>query len=202
MARLLLIRHAPTAETGTRLTGRLAGVGLDAKGVEAAERLAAALADVALAAIYTSPLRRCQETARIVAAPKAIRPVQRRALIEVDYGEWTGRTLTSLQRTKLWRSVAITPSRVRFPGGESLVEVQARAAEACGALAAAHVGATIALVTHGDVHSHRARALPRPPAGSLPPGSWWRPPRSRSSNCRPRAHHGFPAVNRLAGAVI
>ena len=201
MARLLLIRHAPTAETGTRLTGRLAGVGLDAKGVEAAERLAAALADVALAAIYTSPLRRCQETARIVAAAKAIRPVQRRALIEVDYGEWTGRTLTSLQRTKLWRSVAITPSRVRFPGGESLVEVQARAAEACGALAAAHVGATIALVTHGDVIRtalahylglpldlyHRVMVAPASVSVIELPASG--PPR-------------VPAVNRLAGAVI
>lgn len=151
MAVLYLIRHAPTPETGKRLTGRLPGVGLDAAGRRTAEAAAAALESAGFAAVYTSPLRRCRETARIVAGPHGLEPIPYRGLVEVDYGAWSGRTLASLRRTKLWRELADVPSRTRFPGGESLVAVQARAVGTAEALAAAHPRETIALVTHGDV---------------------------------------------------
>jgi probable phosphoglycerate mutase len=151
VARLYLIRHASTSETGKRLTGRLPGVGIDPAGRSAAEHTAAALGAVRLAAIYTSPLRRCRETARIVAGPHGIDPVPYRSLIEVDYGSWSGRTLNSLKRTTLWHRLFSAPSRTRFPGGESLREVQGRAVAACEELAAAHPRHEIALVSHGDV---------------------------------------------------
>jgi len=70
---------------------------------------------------------------------------------EVRYGDWTGRTLAQLSKTKLWRSVQATPSTVRFPGGESLLEVQQRAVRQATAIAAAHPRGTVALVSHGDV---------------------------------------------------
>lgn len=151
MARLVLIRHAPTPETGKKLTGRLPGVGLAAPGREAAESTAAALAGLPLAAVYTSPLMRCRETARIVAAPHGLRPIPYQSLVEVDYGTWSGRSLASLKRTKAWRSLLWAPSRFRFPGGERLGEVAARSAAACEDLVAAHPDATIAVVSHGDV---------------------------------------------------
>lgn len=151
MATLYLIRHAPTAETGKKLTGRLPGVGLDGDGTRAAEAAASSLASVRFAAIYTSPVLRCRETARILAAPHALRPTPYRSLIEVDYGAWSGRTLGSLRRTRQWRELFVAPSRVRFPGGETLAEVQARAVRACEELADAHPRHTIGLVSHGDV---------------------------------------------------
>jgi probable phosphoglycerate mutase len=147
----VLIRHAPTPETGKKLTGRLPGVGLDAAGRNAAETAATALAGVPFAAVYTSPLMRCRETARIVAAPHGLRPIPYQSLVEVDYGTWSGRSLASLKRTKAWRSLLWAPSRFRFPGGERLGEVAARSAAACEDLAAAHPDATIAVVSHGDV---------------------------------------------------
>lgn len=151
MARLVLIRHAPTPETGKKLTGRLPGVGLDDPGRDAAEATAAALAGLPFAAVYTSPLMRCRETARIVAAPHGLRPIPYRSLIEVDYGTWSGRSLGSLTRTKAWRGLLRSPSRFRFPGGERLGEVAARSAAACEDLADAHPDETIAVVSHGDV---------------------------------------------------
>lgn len=151
MPRLLLIRHAPTAETGTVLTGRLPGVALDAAGREIAETLAGALADTPLTAVYTSPVLRCRQTARAVARPHGLSPVALGSLAEVDYGEWAGRTLKSLARTKLWESVLRAPSRVRFPGGETLREVQVRSVTACEEIALRHPRGTIAVVSHGDV---------------------------------------------------
>jgi probable phosphoglycerate mutase len=151
MARLHLIRHAPTAETGTRLTGRLPGVGITDAGKEVAAAAAASLADTELAAVYTSPLLRCRETARIVAAPHGLDPVPYRSLIEVDYGSWAGRSLASLRRTKAWKQILTAPARVRFPGGERIIDMHSRAAAACEELAAVHGRATIAVVGHGDI---------------------------------------------------
>ena len=151
MTRLLLIRHAPTAETGTKLTGRKAGVGLEAAGNDVAAATAAALANVELAAVYSSPVLRCRQTARVIAEPHGLEVVQYRSLTEVDYGSWTGRSLGSLRRTKLWRQLLEAPSRARFPGGELLGEATARAVRSCEELAATHPKDTIALVSHGDV---------------------------------------------------
>lgn len=151
MTRLHLIRHAPTPETGKRLTGRLPGVGLADPGRAAAEAAAELLAQVSLAAVYTSPVRRCRETARIVAARHGLRPIPYRGLIEVDYGSWTGRTIGSLRRTRIWRTVIAAPSRARFPGGERLADVQARAIAACEELAEVHPTSNLALVSHGDI---------------------------------------------------
>lgn len=109
------------------------------------------LAAIDVAAVYTSPLRRCRETARIVGAPHGLDPVPHRSLIEVDYGAWSGRTMASLRRTKAWRSLLTTPSRVTFPGGERLGDVQARGVAACEELAAAHKNDAVVLVSHGDV---------------------------------------------------
>lgn len=151
MARLLLIRHAPTAETGTILTGRLPGVGLHEEGRAIAEALADALRDTELSAVYTSPVLRCRQTAKAVALPHGLSPAPVGGLAEVDYGDWAGKRLKILARTKLWESVVRAPSRVRFPGGETLAEVQARSVAACEAIASRHGKETVAVVSHGDV---------------------------------------------------
>jgi probable phosphoglycerate mutase len=72
-------------------------------------------------------------------------------VIEIDYGDWSGRTLKSLYPLKAWRTVQITPSRMTFPAGESLADAQHRAVAAVDRLAAAHVKDTIAIVTHADI---------------------------------------------------
>ncbi|MFU8841294.1 MAG: MSMEG_4193 family putative phosphomutase [Nitriliruptoraceae bacterium] len=148
---LVLVRHATTAATGKRLGGWTPGVHLDEAGVAQAEAAAARLADVAVAAVYASPLERTQETARLVARPHGLRVRTRRGLGEVDYGEWTDTPLSQLRRRKLWSAIQTTPSRVTFPGGESIRAAQTRAVDATEALADEHVGETIVCVSHADV---------------------------------------------------
>lgn len=148
---MLLVRHAPTPETGTKLTGRLPGVGLGDTGRQAAQRTAERLSDLKLAAVYASPIERTWETAEIIAAPHRLQPVSEDGLVEVDYGKWSGRSLKSLSQLKAWWTVQVTPSRMTFPEGESLAAAQHRAVEACERLAAGHGKETIALVSHSDI---------------------------------------------------
>jgi probable phosphomutase (TIGR03848 family) len=151
MATLLLVRHGHTDAAGKRLTGWAPGVHLSEDGRRQAERLVTRLHGIRVDTIVSSPLERCRETAAPLAKARGRRVVVRRAWIEVGYGDWTGRSISQLRRTKLWRRVMTTPSIVRFPGGERLLEVQARAVDAAFDLAAEHPRGTVVVVSHADV---------------------------------------------------
>jgi probable phosphoglycerate mutase len=148
---LFLIRHALTAHTNERLSGWLPGISLTEEGRQQAERLAERMAPVKIDAIYASPLERTVETARPLAASKRLRVRVREGLGEVRYGDWEGKKLRALAKTKLWRQVMASPSRARFPGGETLAETQARSVAAIEVLRARHPRDSVAVVTHADV---------------------------------------------------
>jgi probable phosphoglycerate mutase len=147
---LLLVRHALTDHTGTRLTGWMPGVHLSDRGREQVARLVERLRSVKVAAVYSSPIDRCLETARPIAASKGLRVRAREGLGEVRYGDWEGKKLKQLAKTKLWRVVSRRPSLARFPGGESVSEIQARIVEAVEEIRARHSGNAVAVVSHGD----------------------------------------------------
>jgi probable phosphoglycerate mutase len=151
MTILLLVRHGHTATAGKVLTGWERGVHLTERGREQAEALAGRLEGVAVTAIYSSPLERCRETAMPLAAACGLPVRVRRGLIETGYGDWTGRSIAQLRRTKLWRTLQRSPSAIRFPGGESLRDVQARAVDEALAIAIDHPKGTVVVVTHADV---------------------------------------------------
>jgi probable phosphoglycerate mutase len=151
MTTLVLIRHGHTDTAGKRLTGWTAGVHLNATGRGQADRLVQRLEGVRIDAIVSSPLERCRETAAPLAKARRLAVRVRRAWIETGYGEWTGRSISQLGRTKLWRTVMHAPSNARFPGGESLLEVQARAVEAALDATREHPRRTVAVVSHADV---------------------------------------------------
>jgi probable phosphomutase (TIGR03848 family) len=159
MATLILLRHGRTsANASGTLAGRSPGVHLDDVGRSQAEKAGERLAVVRLAELVTSPMERCKETAKAVAAQQAARPRvhSEKGLTECDYGEWQGRKLRDLARLALWKTVQTNPSAATFPGGESLPQMQARAVDAVrrrdAAVAAAHgPGAVWLAVSHGDV---------------------------------------------------
>ena len=151
MTRILLVRHAPVATTGKVLYGRQRGHHLTDEAKKATGELAARLSNTDLQAVYCSPLERTVETAALLAAPRDLSPVVEEQVIEVDYGEWTGRELKELNKLPEWKTVIHRPSRMRFPGGESLAEAQLRGASACERLAGRHPEGAIAIVTHADI---------------------------------------------------
>ena len=147
---LLLIRHGMTDATGKRLIGWTPGIHLSDRGRRQAQELTDRMADVPIHALYTSPLERCRETAAPLARAKGLRAKTIQDLGEVRSGDWTGRPLRQLARTKLWRTVQVAPSAFRFPGGETLVECQDRVVTAATRLLGKHDNQVIALVSHGD----------------------------------------------------
>lgn len=151
MATVLLVRHATTAATGKRLGGWKAGVHLDDAGVAQAEAIAERLGALPITAVYSSPLERTRETARPIAKARGVRVRTRKGLGEVDYGEWTDQPLGQLRRRKLWQSIQQTPSRVSFPGGESIRAAQARTVDQVEELAQAHGDDMIVMVSHADI---------------------------------------------------
>jgi len=148
--RLLLIRHALTPHVGHKLSGWSSGVHLSDEGRAQAARLTERLHDVQIDAIYSSPLDRAVETAQPLAKDHKLRVRQREEIGEVKYGELEGKSLRTLAKGKLWARLQTWPSDVRFPGGESLRETQARAVAAIERLRAEHPKQNVAVVSHGD----------------------------------------------------
>jgi probable phosphoglycerate mutase len=125
-------------------------VHLNDRGRAEADRLVERLDGVRLDAIYSSPLERCRETAAPLAKDRRLSVHIRRRLIDTGYGEWTGRSIAQVRKTKLWRTVERVPSAMRFPGGESLLEVQARAVDEVNRIAQDHRKGIVVVVSHAD----------------------------------------------------
>lgn len=149
--RLLLIRHAETTANAERLLDTAPpGTDLSERGRIQAEELVKALEDVPLDAIYVSDLVRTQQTAAPLAAARALAPLIRPGVREIQAGEYEmapddgswGAYLAVLYR---W---ADGEPDARIPGGESGTEVLTRY-DAVVAEAAQHEAA--AIVSHGAV---------------------------------------------------
>jgi probable phosphomutase (TIGR03848 family) len=148
--RLVLARHAVTAQTGPLLSGRAPGVDLSDTGREQAKVLGERLAGLPIAAVYASPIERTTQTAEAVAQHHGLTVQPLPGVIEADYGEWTGGKLADLAKTDLWKTVQRAPSRARFPNGESLAEMQSRMVTALEAVVERHPGKLVVVVSHAD----------------------------------------------------
>ncbi len=156
MARLVFIRHAhSTANDAGILSGQLPGVSLSKKGkkqaLELVERLGASSFDSA----RISPLQRCEETISPWLNSKYSQGLKSyfidEALIEMNYGSWSGRKLSSLSREKLWKEIQERPSTVQFPHGERMKTMQKRALSSVSDALAEKKNGTHLFVSHGDV---------------------------------------------------
>lgn len=147
---VILVRHA---HSSANLKGVLAGrdnrVSLSDRGKREATDLGHFLESLAFDEVYASPLRRCHETIApyLAGSGQKVKPLE--GVIEMDYGSWSGKTLATLSKTELWKSIQGRPSTVRFPGGESFSEMSLRANQAV--LEKSAGKKRILIVSHGDV---------------------------------------------------
>lgn len=145
----ILIRHALTPAQD-RL-GQRAGIALSEAGAEQAARLAERLRPREIAAVFSSPLTRAMETAAAVAGPRGLAVIPDLALREVETGDWDGRAIGDLSVFESWKYFNIFRSGTRCPGGEMMIEVQARVAAFLERAAREYRDAAIAVVSHADV---------------------------------------------------
>jgi probable phosphomutase (TIGR03848 family) len=130
---VILLRHGrTTANTAGVLAGWTPGVRLDDAGTAQVQAVAQRLAPVPLAAVVSSPLERCQQSAGAVVEGRSIELQTDDRLGEARYGDWTGRPIKELVKEPLWKVVQQHPSAAVFPGdgGEGLAQTQARAVAA------------------------------------------------------------------------
>lgn len=147
---ILLVRHGVTPTTGQVLPGRAPGLHLSDTGVEQAREVAKRIDGLPLAAIYSSPMERAQETAAPTAEHVGLLPIINEGIVECDFGEWTGEKLGELSKLPEWRTVQNTPSEFRFPDGESFIEMQDRMVRALDDISSRHTGEVVALFSHAD----------------------------------------------------
>jgi probable phosphoglycerate mutase len=151
MTRFVLIRHAATDAAGTKIAGRADGGPLNELGRSQAGRLAERLAAMeTIAAVYSSPQKRARETAGVLADALRITAQVATALDELDYGEWTDRTIAELQTVSEWRAFNTIRSCAPIPGGESILRAQCRMIGFIEQLQHSHLDQSVALVSHAE----------------------------------------------------
>jgi broad specificity phosphatase PhoE len=152
---VLLIRHGQTTwNLDDRPRGR-ADVPLDKVGRWQAQATAEYIAARwPLSAVYTSSLSRAMDTAAAIAIAQGLQVQPLEGLLDVDYGEWQGLPLSSIEARypDLFRTWAETPDKIYFPGGEGLEEVGQRSTTALRGVIARHPEETVALVAHATVN--------------------------------------------------
>ncbi len=148
--RLFLVRHGATTLSAEDAFAGATDVELSAAGRAQAERLAERLADEPLAAAYCSPLRRTIETATLVARPQRLEPVVREGLREIHHGRWEGMRRAAVEAAfpDEYRAWEADPFTFAPEGGESGLDVLARALPAIRAIVAAHLGKNVLVVSH------------------------------------------------------
>jgi 2,3-bisphosphoglycerate-dependent phosphoglycerate mutase len=149
--RIIAIRHGETAwNVDTRIQGQL-DIGLNDTGRWQADRLALALADDGIEAIYASDLWRAYDTALSIANATGLPITTDEGLRERGFGEFEGKTFAEVEaispeKALLWRK--------RVPdfapdGGESLLQFKERILNTVQGIAAKNRGKQIAIVSHG-----------------------------------------------------
>ena len=156
--RLVLIRHAHSQSNASGvLSGRLPNIHLSEKGIKQSQQLSERLGNFAVAQLRVSPMERCFETISpwlndiVLKNSPGFEPIIDPSLNEVDYGSWSGKKIITLARKKEWRTVQESPSRMYFPGGEGIAQMQSRAMSVVHELAKLPDSKTAVIVSHGDV---------------------------------------------------
>ncbi|GAA2646933.1 hypothetical protein Adu01nite_19050 [Paractinoplanes durhamensis] len=78
-----------------------------------------------MAAVVSSPLKRCRNTVELALPESDI--YEDDGLIECGYGDWEGQKLKDLSKEPLWSVVQQHPSAAVFPNGEAMSDMSARA---------------------------------------------------------------------------
>jgi len=172
MPKILLTRHGHVEGISPERFRGQAELALTEKGLAQAAALAERISrEWHPVAIYTSPLQRCVVTGEAIAAETRASSRVLKSLIDLNYGAWQWQTFDEVQNHSpslfaLWHSA---PHLVRFPQGDSLQDLFARAADTIRFVLEHHHDETVVLVGHESVN--RAILLQ---ILDQPPSAYWR----------------------------
>ena len=175
MSDLILIRHGETDwNRAMRFQGQT-DVPLNAVGLAQADRLAGRVAAETVDAVVSSDLQRAMQTAFPAAGQLGLAVATDPGLREQCFGIAEGLTSAEIreQRPDAWARWTSFQADQSFDQGESTRQFHARSVAALRTLAAAHVGKTLLIVTHGGVldmvfRTARALSLDGPRLAEIP----------------------------------
>lgn len=165
--RLALVRHG---ETYWNAVGKFQGhspVELNEKGISQARRVAKAIVQKSPIALYSSSLRRALMTATEISREVALPITPLDGMMEANLGEMEGITGEEL-RTRYPETHASwqhDPSKLSFPGGESMRQLRDRAWRAFGLIEKAYPEGLVVVVSHSfTIRAILCRFLGLPPS--------------------------------------
>lgn len=152
MEKLFLVRHGATIWNEQHRYVSRTDLDLSPLGNKQAEKIAKKLFGLPVEVFFTSPLKRSQETAEIIADPFKLEPIVLSELTEIDFGQWEGLTYEEIKqrfddRIDRWLDDA---GSVTIPGGEDWTKFRRRTAAFLSSAASRPEKIGVA-VTHGGV---------------------------------------------------
>lgn len=122
---LYLIRHGETDWNAARKVQGQVDIPLNENGRRVADETGRALRDLRFDRVYSSPLLRALETARLICAGRSVPIEADDRLKEIDFGPYEGRVVSDLQEN--FRRFSDAPELYRAPeGAESIEHLMAR----------------------------------------------------------------------------
>lgn len=149
MSIFLFIRHGTHGLLGKRFVARTAGVLINEQGWREAVSVSKRLEGVEIEAIYSSPLERAMQTADPLSKRTGLEVQVREELNEIDVGEWSNLEFETLRSKPGWEQWRDVRSCFHPPGGELMLDTQARMVRLVEELRRKHSG-VVALFSHGD----------------------------------------------------
>jgi broad specificity phosphatase PhoE len=148
--RVYLVRHGATQLTAENRFSGAVGVELSDEGRWQAARLGERMQQEGVCAIYSSPLSRTMDTARIIAGSSGLEIQQRDGLREISHGRWEGLTRDEVEHRfgDEYASWEQDPFTFAPEGGESGVSVLARALPVIREIVTTHPGDRVMAVSH------------------------------------------------------
>ena len=156
MTRLLIVRHGETVFNRERRFQGWLDVPLSDLGSAQARACAGYLARspfIPVARVYSSPLGRAEQTARAIAEALGVDLATDERLREIDVGKIIGMTWQDVadEYPQLMEEYRRNPAAIRYPGGESVLDVSNRAGDLLRWIAEAHQRETVAVVGHAII---------------------------------------------------
>ncbi|RUM28187.1 MAG: histidine phosphatase family protein [Aquifex sp.] len=150
MLKLIVVRHA---ESQWNPIGRYQGLldpDLTERGIGQAKKLAQVLKKENINVLFSSPLKRTFRTAKIIGEEIGLEPIKEERIIEIDHGIWSGLLVDEVKEKfpedfELWLK---EPHKVKFPEGESLLDVFKRIKDFLKFLLENYNEKTVAIVSH------------------------------------------------------
>lgn len=148
--RVYLVRHGATELSAEDRFAGAIDVLLSDAGREQARRLGERLAGEEITVAYASPFQRTMDTARLVAAPHRIEVQPSEGLREIAHGRWEGKTRAEVESEfpQEYARYEHDPYSFAPVGGESGLQVTARALPALLKIVEQHCDQHVLVVSH------------------------------------------------------